>query len=755
MTTAIDLGEINLSGEKAVMALDAVVGSLSAMERQLLSAAEQTEAGKRRIEELGTAFLEGRMGAVRLRESLQGLLGPLPKASEEIANLANQSKNAQSAVSQTASSFALFRQQIGQSLANNLVEQLLQHTQELTRDMDGLAQSSANVGIQVLAQLGPHGQLAAAAVGVYGMIAKAEREQQDAMRVTNEMLDERIRLGRLAANVEATGPRGATDAQRLQLLQAEGARIRAAVVAEENRIRGAVANMDTDAAHAATIRLRDAVNGALPGIRSYGDGVNRNTQLVEVLSAVTARNEAQLRAWGLSVQFGANAATNSAAAIQALSEQRERTAMVARQSAQREVELARAQVDAARRMAGGRAAIEASTEASARLRRASTELAAAEREVAAATGAATRAAHEHAVAVDTEIAANNRLKDAAREAQKHAATARAEANAHSAQEIRDLRHQIGLALERTRGVVMHTRYIGLSISSSRELTELEQRRARFESQRHHTFAQRQRYVADLQREIELRTMIVDQERSIREALSETARAREDAQRSRDAATVDALNTQEREKQQQAMESDSARKALESEALASAEAIRNGPIEMLKSAGQSLTSSLGGAFAAVVNGSKSVKAAVMEALQATMESLASESFGKALFEGASALAALAGGNIPSAVLHGKAAAGFAATAVVAGGLAAGGAALSSASSGASAVAGGGSAPSPSAGLPSGPRGGSDGAMAPITINYNAPVIGGRDAMAWETGARIGRYLGQADSRVRRAPAIMGA
>ena len=188
----------------------------------------------------------------------------------------------------------------------------------------------------------------------------------------------------------------------------------------------------------------------------------------------------------------------------------------------------------------------------------------------------------------------------------------------------------------------------------------------------------------------------------------------------------------------------------------AEAIRNGPIEMLKSAGQSLTSSLGGAFAAVVNGSKSVKAAVMEALQATMESLASESFGKALFEGASALAALAGGNIPSAVLHGKAAAGFAATAAVAGGLAAGGAALSSASSGAAAGAGGGGAtPSPSAGLPSGPRGGSDGAMAPITINYNAPVIGGRDAMAWETGARIGRYLGQADSRVRRAPALMGA
>lgn len=314
---------------------------------------------------------------------------------------------------------------------NNLMEQLAGEARELAHGTDDATQSFVNMAASALPSMGPVGAALAGLAGGIGLINRAEREQQEAMRVTNDMLDERIRLGRLAANVEATAPRGATDAQRLQLLQAEGARIRAAVIAEENRIRGAVANMDTDAAHAATIRLRDAVNGALPGIRSYGDGVNRNTQLVEVLSAVTSQNEAQLRAWGLSVQFGANAATNNAAAIQALAEQRERTAMVARQSAQREVELARAQVDSARRMAGGRAAIEASTTAAARLQRANTELAAAEREVAAATGAATRAAREHAVAVDSEIAANNRLKDAERERQKHAATARAEANQSS------------------------------------------------------------------------------------------------------------------------------------------------------------------------------------------------------------------------------------------------------------------------------------------------------------------------------------
>lgn len=738
MTTAIDLGTVDLNAASAKAGVDALNASLDSLDSQI----GRTEQATAKAKAANDAWFQ----------SLRSTAEAAPQAGAAAARqVTAQTAQAESSVARLRAGFTQFRQQVGQGLANNLVEQLLQHTQELTRDMDVLAQSSANVGIQAVAQLGPLGQLAAGALGVYGMVAKAEREQLENNRQLALLHDQQARLGPLYTNIASSIAATATAQERLN----ETVAAARGLLTQQAELLGHGFSTSEIAAFART------VDAALPRIRASQGALTENVQAHEVMAAVIGKNTGQLRQWGIAVELGENNTLNLARATVALNnraienaaamvQQRRATLDAARAAEQRAREARGLSSDAQARAAADAAAMRATQQAA-------RGLADAERALTQAVERQTGAVGQNAQALidrETEMERLQRERQKRIDADEYR---RAHAGAaHSAQEIRDLRQQIGLTIERTRGVVMQTRYIGLSISSSRELTELEQRRARFESQRHHTFAQRQRYVADLQREIELRTMIVDQERSIREALSETARAREDAQRSRDAATVDALNTQEREKQQQAMESDSARKALESEALASAEAIRNGPIEMLKSAGQSLTSSLGGAFAAVVNGSKSVKAAVMEALQATMESLASESFGKALFEGASALAALAGGNIPSAVLHGKAAAGFAATAAVAGGLAAGGAALASASAGASAGSGGGGAtPSPSAGLPSGPRGGSDGAMAPITINYNAPVIGGRDAMAWETGARIGRYLGQADSRVRRAPALMGA
>lgn len=779
MTTAIDLGSIDLSSEKAVLSLNAVVDSLDGMERQLLSAAEKTDAGKASMERLGAAFLEGKINALQLRSGLQALVGEVPKAANEIRSLATATTDAADKGGRFKTAFANFSAGAGIQAAQQVIGNLVQETDELTRGLTGAAAAGGRIGQSILATLpafGPYGMAVAGLVGAVGMFARVEREQQEAMRDTNRLHDSRARLGpmynNIAAQIDATAAatgREVTAQERLnQTLE------------QERAIRSAQASMMTaaDAARRAggrnTVeedirRIRDLTNaadGLVPSIRRMNMGLHGNVTTQEVLAAVTSRNTGLLRQWGLDIQFGTNEARNHLVALAAVTRARE-------QSARATLASARAEAEAARRAdlvatVSRRFATEDTPqmiEARARVSRATMALAAAERGLGEATAVAARAARDHAAALDAENAAAEEAKQKVeRQAVSDRRAAAAAAAGHSAQEIRDLRQQIGLTIERTRGVVMQTRYIGLSISANRELTELEQRRARFEAQRHHTFAQRQRFLADLQREVELRQTLAEQERAIRDAVAEAQRTRDEAQRGRDRETAEAQITQERERmsrikdiQGQLQETENARSRQRAEtARQEAEAIRNGPIEMLKSAGQSLTSSLGGAFTAVVNGSKSVKAAVMEALQATMESLASESFGKALFEGASALAALAGGNIPSAVLHGKAAAGFAATAAVAGGLAAGGAALASASAGASAGSGGGGAtPSPSAGLPSGPRGGSDGAMAPITINYNAPVIGGRDAMAWETGARIGRYLGQADSRVRRAPALMGA
>lgn len=746
MTTAIDLGTVDLNAASAKAGVDALNASLDSLDSQI----GRTEQATAKAKAANDAWFQ----------SLRSTAEAAPQAGAAAARqVTAQTAQAESSVSRLRAGFTQFRQQVGQGLANNLVEQLLQHTQELTRDMDVLAQSSANVGIQAVAQLGPLGQLAAGALGVYGMVAKAEREQLENNRQLALLHDQQARLGPLYTNIASSIAATATAQERLN----------ETVAAARGLLTQQAALLGQGFSTSEISTFARTVDAALPRIRASQGALTENVQAHEVMAAVIGKNTGQLRQWGIAVELGENNTLNLARATVALNnraienaaamvQQRRATLDAARAAEQRAREARGLSSDAQARAAADAAAMRATQQAA-------RGLADAERALTQAVERQTGAVGQNAQALidrETEMERLQRERQKRIDADEYR---RAHAGAaHSAQEIRDLRQQIGLTIERTRGVVMHTRYIGLSISANRELTELEQRRARFEAQRHHTFAQRQRFLADLQREVELRQTLAEQERAIRDAVAEAQRTRDEAQRGRDRETAEAQITQERERmsrikdiQGQLQETENARSRQRAEtARQEAEAIRNGPIEMLKSAGQSLTSSLGGAFAAVVNGSKSVKAAVMEALQATMESLASESFGKALFEGASALAALAGGNIPSAVLHGKAAAGFAATAAVAGGLAAGGAALASASAGASAGSGGGGAtPSPSAGLPSGPRGGSDGAMAPITINYNAPVIGGRDAMAWETGARIGRYLGQADSRVRRAPALMGA
>lgn len=688
--------------------------------------------------DLGTVDLNAdaaKAGVVALNASLDTLSAQLPRTEANVSRL--------------RAGFTQFRQQVGQSLANNLVQQLSQHTQELTRDMTGLERSAANVGIAALGQLGPLGQLAQGALGVYGMIAAAEREQIANQRTLVQLYDQQARLGPLYTNIASSIASTATAQERLNQTIA----VARGLLSQQATLLGQGFNRQQ------IDQFARSVDGALASVRASQGALTANVQTHEVMAAILARNIGQLRQWGIALDLGENNTLNLARATVLLNNRAIESAQSAVIAARAAHARARGEVEAARQVRGGAAAIAAAVTAHASMQRTATALAAAERDLTSAVERQTGAVGANAQATIELAEERERLMARAAMAQDEAdkRARRPSGVTHSAEEVRNLRLQIGLALERTRGTLLHARHIALSISPMQELVALEARRAHFEAQRHHTFAQRQRYLADLTREIELRNTWAEQERAIRTAIAETERTRAEAQRARETAAVDALIEQQRTREREAMEADGARKGRESEVLASAvaaaDAITNGPMAMLEQSGKSLTNSLGGAYAAIVNGSKSVGAAVQEALQATMEAVASESFGKALFEGASALAALAGGNVPGAILHGKAAAGFAATAAVAGGLAAGGAALSSQSSAPSAGAGSGA--SPSSGLPSGPRGGSGGgAMPPITINYNAPVIGGRDAMAWETGTRMGRYLEAADSRVRRTPALMG-
>jgi hypothetical protein len=175
------------------------------------------------------------------------------------------------------------------------------------------------------------------------------------------------------------------------------------------------------------------------------------------------------------------------------------------------------------------------------------------------------------------------------------------------------------------------------------------------------------------------------------------------------------------------------------------------VELLKSSAESLNQSVSSALFAAIQNGENVGEAIRKALEASLFSLATQSTVKALYETAQGFGSLAIGS-PTAALHFKAAGLYAATAAGAAVAGVGVRALGAGASGGAAGAGG--AP-PSRGLGTGPgAAGGGGNLPPVTINYNAPVIGGRDAASWETGTRMGRYLSAADARVRRAPALMG-
>jgi hypothetical protein len=92
------------------------------------------------------------------------------------------------------------------------------------------------------------------------------------------------------------------------------------------------------------------------------------------------------------------------------------------------------------------------------------------------------------------------------------------------------------------------------------------------------------------------------------------------------------------------------------------------MEAYTSAIGALSSAMGGAFSAWVDGSLSAGQAIKKFFGDAIKGIANEMFVRALSHGAAALGALATYNYPAAALHGKAAAAYAAGAIVAGGLA---------------------------------------------------------------------------------------
>lgn len=775
---SIDIGPIDLSAEKAVMSLHAVVDSLGSMERQLLSAAEKTGAGKAATERLGAAFLEGRINALQLRSGLQALVGEVPKTADEIRKLATATTQATAQGGRMRAAFASFSSGAGMSAAQQVMGNLVSETGELTRGLTGASAAAGRIGQSLVATLpsfGPIGIALAALVGGVSMITRVEREQQEAMRDTNRLYDARARLGSLSTNIDAqinataaaTG-RAVTEQERLnQTLEQERA-IRAAqasmmTAADAARRAGGAGTAEGDLQRIRSLTAE--VDRAVPFIRQMNMGMNTNVTTQEVLGAITSRNTGLLRQLGLSIEFGTSALSDQTAAALAANQVAVRGLTATRDRARAEADAAQAAVAAARQMRGGRAAIEASVNAAEAARRANVALAAAERDLGAATDAAARASRDHATSLKDEEAA---LAETARKAGLQAqhdhreAQRAAAASGPSASDMQSLRTNIGLMLEQARLVGVRSTRTREAITAMQEL-EMVERRLDTLRNAPRTFQNETRYLELLTRQVALRQEAFDAEQRIR-AAEQTAR---DADAARQRESVSALLDAERArislaqttrnevKAAEATSTNDARAALRTklnDAKVQAEAIRNGPVELLKSSAESLSQSVSAGFLAAIQNGENVGEAIRKALEASLFSLATQSLVKAVYETAQGFGALALGS-PTAALHFKAAGLYAATAAGAAVAGVGVGALGASATG-GATAGAAGAP-PDRGLGTGPGAAGGGTLPPVTINYNAPVIGGRDAASWETGARMGRYLSAADARVRRAPALMGA
>jgi hypothetical protein len=156
-------------------------------------------------------------------------------------------------------------------------------------------------------------------------------------------------------------------------------------------------------------------------------------------------------------------------------------------------------------------------------------------------------------------------------------------------------------------------------------------------------------------------------------------------------------------------------------------------------------SFGEAVNAMVVEGASADSAAQQLLASVLDGISKEALVKGGFYFAQGLGNLAVGNFPGAGQAFAASAGFFTVAGLAG---AAGAAVAPAP--ASAPAAGGGAGNGGAGGSLRDSAGSSGeSMAPININYYAPVIGGREATDAELGTRLDRFDNAARQRLRRA------
>lgn len=405
MSDGIDIPITVPGADLAKIALDQIVRSFTDLEREVIRAAEKSDATKDSFAKLKDQFHTGAITAVQLRESLSGIAAQssqvsaaMSAAGGPVADLKTKSKSAADALV---------------DVKDRGLDALAEKAAELGQRIGGVGGQIANVAIKSVAAFGGIG-IAVTAVGAalaFGAQAYDEYAAKVALTEarTQELTSSVTTLGTTYPSMTAA-VEGATTAVE--------AHTRA--VAENQRILGQQLDLmnrgfSADTARAYTLQIQQTA-GAVRELGTFLHGASEE-QIRATLE--TGNATAQQELLGVSFAHSADAAEENRRRVEALAVVHQRAAVAIEASkreavtaAEASLESARADLVAARgiedsnaRRSEMAAASRRVTEATNDLTEAQQRAAAAHREVAAGAADATRAEDDLASATAADAAA--------------------------------------------------------------------------------------------------------------------------------------------------------------------------------------------------------------------------------------------------------------------------------------------------------------------------------------------------------------
>lgn len=580
-------------------------------------------------------------------------------------------------------------------VGNKGFEALTEKAGAFAQSLGGVTGDIANVGVKSLSAFGEVGMAITATIGVAEMLYRAyqanEAELQRQVVTAGSIKAANVELGGTYASV-AEAARGALTADAARLAVAQQIQ---AVTASQVAVVGE--GFSLAEARAAVSAYQEVSNAS----RIAGTAVDRFTE-AQVQHAISSGNMTeQMLILGTAIERSTNAEVEHQNVLRRVAGARENAAAATLQQAQAAYDATRRNADgnrsAAEQIRAEQAALVTLTTARVRATEATAEATRVEEASALAIINATEATERAA-----QVASESRTLKA-KQAEQAAARAAAPSGPTAAQ-----RAQARLASQSgARGIV-----------GQLDSDLVDQR------------------IADLDR-------LMGAEEMATAAANDNGRAEVDLLLAR-SEMADGLADKERRRL------DSLREAHESYAGRIAELQGAGvdgartAAEFTNSAFESMGKAIGTHVQALVDGRESVGVALQGMLSDTLISIGKEAIIKGAMEMAHGVAALAGiYTAPLAPGHFAAGAAYLAVGAAAG---VAGAALapSAPAAGAGASGNGGARGT----LSDRASGGND-AMAPVQINYYAPVIGGREATDSELGTRLDRFDDAARQRLRRA------